>query len=263
MSQTQTAAKSSFLKAPHPLLVDTLARTDVDFWQTSIKQTSKVESFETKTLEKPEEWEKRSSIRFFDSNERLPLKPIFSFANSEETGLLLQEVQLKISSSGYSSQRDSRESEYGAASTRLSIAQDMEVRFKIEALFNSYADEQFEDGMDNEFVHELTALVIRYDTKAVNCIADRIAMNRANPQVISEALRWLGQIRHPVSHRSRLSLLEGNLRSPSRWIRDGAALGLASMKDTHAVPYLREAIRKEQIPDLRDDLELVLDTLEQ
>ena len=57
--------------------------------------------------------------------------------------------------------------------------------------------------------------------------------------------------------------MEDSLLSPSRWIRDGAALGLATMKDLHAVPYLREAIRREEIPDLRRDFELVLDRVEQ
>ncbi len=261
MSQTQTTHKSSFAEISDLPLVDTLARTDIHFWPNLVEQTP--ETFETTTLGKPEEWDKQLHVHFLDSRGRLHIKPIFSFSNSEETGLLFEDLEVRRGSSEHLSPRESREPEHITASTSLNNAHQIQVRSKIEALFNSYADGEFEDGMDKEFVEELGALIFGYNTKAVNAIADIVATNTANPEVVSEALCSLGQFRHPRSYRARLFLLERSLRSPSRWIRDGAALGLASMKDIHAVPYLREAIRNEQIPDLRKDLELVLDSLKQ
>jgi hypothetical protein len=124
----------------------------------------------------------------------------------------------------------------------------------------NYAD--FEDGMNNSFFDDLTMLFTTYGRRATNAMAYVIATNNADHRVIGEGLRWLGQIEHPGSYRSRLLLLERSLLSHSKWIRDGASLGLASMRDKHALPYLHKAIDSEKIPELKKDLELVLDALE-
>ncbi len=132
----------------------------------------------------------------------------------------------------------------------------------IEALFRAYANEDFEDGMESDFVSEITSSIQKHGTKSVEAIKRIILEQNVKPQVAFEALRWLGRITHPASYRPRLLFLESCLDSPSRWVRDGAALGLASMKDTHAIPGLREAIAQEKIQDLRKDLEAVLLRLE-
>jgi HEAT repeat protein len=140
--------------------------------------------------------------------------------------------------------------------------QEERIRENLKTLFQIHAYEDFEDGMQSEFVDELILYILKYGSRAVNAISSIILTESAKPQVIFEALRWLGRLTHPMSYYSRLFLLERSLLSSSRWIRDGAALGLASMKDTHAIPYLREAANKEKIQDLRRDMEDVLAHLE-
>lgn len=129
---------------------------------------------------------------------------------------------------------------------------------ELEALFQAYANEDFEDGMESEFISELISSIRIHGTKAIEAIRRIILELNVKPLVAFEALRWLGRIAHPESYRSRLFFLETCLDSPFRLVRDGAALGLASMKDAHAIPYLREAIARERIQDLRKDLEAVL-----
>ena len=153
-------------------------------------------------------------------------------------------------------------SELFVGSTALIRVQEERTREELEVLFLSYAYEDFEDGMENDFIKRLRFCILRHGIKAVHAIAKIIVGRRANPQVISEALRWLGCISHPESYQSRLFLLEQSLGDPSRWIRDGAALGLASMNDVHAIPYLHEAIKREKIQDLQEDLQTILIRLE-
>jgi len=138
----------------------------------------------------------------------------------------------------------------------------LDIDQKIEALFWAYSNEDFEDGMDSEFISEIIASIRTYGTRAVEAIRRIVLEQNLQPHIAFEALRWLGRVSHPETYWSRLFFLETCLGSPSRMMRDGAALGLASMKDTHAIPYLRDAIAREEIQDLRKDLETVLSRLE-
>ena len=49
--------------------------------------------------------------------------------------------------------------------------------------------------------------------------------------------------------------------APAR-IRDGALLGLSFLDDAHAVSYLKRAIEREGIEELRGDMKQVLEQLE-
>jgi len=149
--------------------------------------------------------------------------------------------------------------------TASALRQDKSLKFdsldidrKIEALFRAYSNEDFEDGMDSEWISEITASIRAYGTQAVEAVRRLVLEQNLQPAVAFEALRWLGRVFHPESYHSRLFLLETCLDSPSRLVRDGAALGLVAMKDAHAIPYLREAIVREKIQDLRQDMETAL-----
>jgi len=84
-----------------------------------------------------------------------------------------------------------------------------------------------------------------------------------NPEVLCEALRWLGRIDQVDSHSYRLWLLEKCLESSSRMIRDGALLGIAAIDDPWAIPAVRKAIEKETCRELCDDMKAVLEQLEE
>lgn len=136
-----------------------------------------------------------------------------------------------------------------------------ELNEKIETMFQAYASEDFEDGTDSEFISELTAIIQAYGSHAVEVIRRIVFEQNLQPHLGFETLRWMGRVSHPESFRSRLFFLESCLGNPSRLMRDGAALGLVSMKDAHAIPYLHEAIAREKIEDLRKDLETALSRL--
>jgi HEAT repeat protein len=133
---------------------------------------------------------------------------------------------------------------------------------RIIVLFEAAKEQNFEDGMESEFSKGLVDMVKKYGVAAIEALAPLIIDERVNPEVASEALRWLGRINQPASYRHRLWLLERGLRCSSARVRDGATLGLAFLDDPHAITYLRQAIQQEKISELRADMEQVLAQLE-
>ena len=132
---------------------------------------------------------------------------------------------------------------------------------EIEALFIAGKQEYFEDGVESKFSRGLVSCIQKYGDKAIEAITCVILYERVNPEVASEALRWLGEINHPESYKFRLWLLERSLSISSSKVRDGAILGLSYLNDPHAIHYLEQAIEQEKIIELRDDMKQVLSQL--
>jgi hypothetical protein len=137
-----------------------------------------------------------------------------------------------------------------------------EIDQEIELLFDRAKEEVFEDGMESEFSRGLISYIRRYGNAAIATLERLIVTEQVNAEVASEAMRWLGHIDHPITYRSRLHLLERSLHNSSARVRDGAGLGLASLDDPHAIPYLKQAIEREQYQELRHDLKQVVIQLE-
>lgn len=128
--------------------------------------------------------------------------------------------------------------------------------------FHMAREERFEDGFESDFSRSLTALIRQHGRAALMALARIMIAGDANPEVVAEALRWLGNMHDPDTYNNRLLLLERNLTSPDPRIRDGALLGLTSLADPAAVPALQHAIEREHIPELRHNMQQVLEYLE-
>ena len=138
----------------------------------------------------------------------------------------------------------------------------VELSRKIAVLFEAAKDQHFEDGMESEFSRELTTLIAAYGNMTVQELAYLVLSEKVNAEVASEALRWLGNMPHGASCHFRLWLLERSLLCSSPMVRDGAILGLASLDDPRAIPYIKRAIEPEQCEALRKNMEQVLVQLE-
>jgi len=131
-------------------------------------------------------------------------------------------------------------------------------------LFLSAKEEIFEDGMSSEFSKKLVQLIQMEGQSVVSVLADLILNEEVNVEVGAETLRWIGRMWDPATYESRRWLLERSLFSRFPRIRDGAALGLSSMNDPLSIQYLKIASEREEIDELRADLERVLaDLMEQ
>ena len=138
-----------------------------------------------------------------------------------------------------------------------------ELKKRLEVAFRWAKDIQFEDGMENEFSRELLSLMERHENSAVDAVGELILSENVSPAVASEALRWLGGMDDATTYQKRLWLLEKCLFSSSPVVRDGAVVGVASMDDPSAIPYLRKARDKEPLNDLRKDMGQVLEQLQE
>lgn len=132
----------------------------------------------------------------------------------------------------------------------------------VDHLFETAGELYFEDGMETDFSRGLASLVKKYGNLAVGEISYLITYDRVDEEIASEALSCLARIDDASTYGWRLWLFEKNLSSKSPMVRDAAALGLVSMDDAHAIPYIRRAIDQETIPELRRDLQGALKELE-
>ncbi len=130
------------------------------------------------------------------------------------------------------------------------------------SIFTSAKEEIFEDGMESDFSVSLTEFIVSYGRSAMETIIPIILSEHTNTEVVSETLRVIGRINHETTYRDRLWLLERGLYSSSARVRDGAILGLAFLNDPLAIAPLKSAIEREQISELRHDMEQVLTQLE-
>jgi len=133
---------------------------------------------------------------------------------------------------------------------------------EIKQLFELAIDEEFEDGFQSLFSRTLVSFVEKYGNEAIKSLTPIFINEQINSEILAEALRWIGRTEHLPTYLDRLQLLEQCLFCSSPYIRDGAALGIASMNDQRAIPSLRLAIRKESIAELREDMKQVLYQLE-
>jgi len=133
----------------------------------------------------------------------------------------------------------------------------------ITSLFMVSSDEEFENGMISSFSRHLCSTIDRHGNAAMEIISYLFLYKNVNPEVLSEALRWLGRIDQVESHSYRLWLLERSLESPSIFVRDGAILAIAALDDPYAIPGVCKAIEKESCEELRQNMEAVLEQLEE
>lgn len=146
---------------------------------------------------------------------------------------------------------------------QVSLAiQDVDIEQEMSVLFRAAKEEFFEDGVESYFSKELGLLIRKYADIAVIALIPFVLAEQANEEIAHEALHALGRLEHPQTHLDRRALLERGLYCLSSWIRDGAALGLATLGDPHAIQYLKQAIDREKTEELRRDMETIFVELE-
>ena len=119
------------------------------------------------------------------------------------------------------------------------------------------------DGMESEFSRELERLIAEHGKDALDAIDGMVSRKQANNEVLSEALRWVGLMDHDETRERRRHFAQRYLSSDSAMVRDGAALALSFMDDPRSLPSLKKAIDHEKVPELRGDMQQVLDQLEE
>ena len=134
---------------------------------------------------------------------------------------------------------------------------------EISELFAYGRQQDFEDGVYSKFSRQLVELIKSLQSTALlGVVASLIIHEKVNPVVAAEALKWIGNLEHPNTYYYRLWLLERSLLNSSSRVRDGAAIGLASMDDPHSIEPLKDAVKREKYAELRLELERVISQLD-
>ncbi len=170
-------------------------------------------------------------------------------------------IDIMKSTTTYEAWLDSIADKDQSYTTNLPKQHDKDISKHIDNLFSSALEAEFEDGITNSFSKGLLDVVRNNGIVALQHIAYLINNNIVNNQLSAEALRWLARMDDASTHDYRLWLLEKCLFSKFSSIRDAAILGLDSMHDLHSIPFLENAISKETISELAEDMSQVLKDL--
>ena len=135
------------------------------------------------------------------------------------------------------------------------------IRSHLERLIALSADEVFLDGMESRLSYGLKQLLGISSSSTIQVIRSLMDSGTMNAEVVGEILRVFGDFEDSITHHSRLSVLLECLRSKDSRIRDAASLGIASLDDPAALQEVNEAMEREPLPMLREDLQLVVDQL--
>ena len=132
---------------------------------------------------------------------------------------------------------------------------------ELHRIFFAAREEVFEDGMDSVFSLRLVNFMERHSRLGIDILSDLLVLEKVNAEVAGEALRHVGYFEHAPTRLFRRRLLERCLFGSSARIRDGAILGIAAIDDPYAIPSILRAINRETIPELKRDMNAVLEQL--
>ncbi|MCY4525696.1 MAG: HEAT repeat domain-containing protein [Anaerolineaceae bacterium] len=132
---------------------------------------------------------------------------------------------------------------------------------ELRQIFFEAREEVFEDGMDSVFSRQLVDFMGSHGRLAIDILSGLLLLEKVNAEVAGEALRHVGYIEHPSTRPVRRRLLERCLFGSSARVRDGAIIGLAAMDDPQSIPFVEQAVERESIAELQEDMQAVLEQL--
>ena len=152
-----------------------------------------------------------------------------------------------------------READVGSSTQFREISPD--VRVNLHALWDAAREDVIEDGMRNSISERLPELIAKDFRAVLPVLISTIESRQLEPVIAAEVLKELGRYRDSASLPHRRWALARALSVPSPVIRDGAGLGLARLCDPASLPYLRRAVEREVDPQIRVDLQQVMDEI--
>ena len=133
---------------------------------------------------------------------------------------------------------------------------------QLDELFETEGEEYFEPGMDSRFSTSLQDLCGYNPSSVLASLKHRIAEGEDGRNITAEAVQWASRQEAKVVRQLVLELLYVALRHHSSLVRDSAAFGLSYLEERQALGPLREALDRENVPELREDLKDLIQTLE-
>ena len=122
-------------------------------------------------------------------------------------------------------------------------------------------EENFEVGKESRFSMRLQQLC-NIDADAIlTSLKSILTSSDVNPETFSEILRWASRQEALRVRNIVIDMFIVGLENRSALVRDTAALSLAYFDATAAVAPIRKALESETVPELREDLEHLINSL--
>jgi len=145
----------------------------------------------------------------------------------------------------------------------LDAAIPREVEEQLDRLCLAAHDEQFEAGVESRFSRALQQLLwVCHPTAVLRSLKTRLIDGDAGPEVLSEILQWASRQEAGAIRIYVIDLVTAGLHHASALVRDAAALALACLDERAAAAHLRQALEREVVPELREDLKDLVRSLE-
>ena len=136
------------------------------------------------------------------------------------------------------------------------------VEEQLERLFSAADEEQFEVGIESQFSRGLQRLCAYDPVAALQSLKAKLIDGDAGSEVLAESLRWASRQEAVPIRDLVVELLSTGLHHASSLVRDAAALSLAYLDQGAAIVQLQHALEREKVPELREDLEDLIRSLE-
>lgn len=152
------------------------------------------------------------------------------------------------------------------SSTELQISKiliDIKQLIEIEdAIIDTIGIGSDDDIVDNQYETNLIKILDTYGSLAITVIDNLLDSQRVKFLQAVELLSHLGSIRHLHTYQDRTLILEKYLSATSKYVRDGASLGLLYLGNRATISSIKDAIDREPSKLLKENLMQVLNALE-
>ncbi|HAF49337.1 MAG TPA: hypothetical protein DCL08_08915 [Anaerolineaceae bacterium] len=125
----------------------------------------------------------------------------------------------------------------------------------------SFSIDEISENSEN-FDFNVYRIIKCYDALSIMVFEDYIDTGKLNHLIAVALLSFLGRFNDPNTYNQRIFLLKKCLKNKSRFVRDGARLGLLYLQNPNVIPYLKEAIEQETSELLREKLIYTISVLE-
>ena len=129
-------------------------------------------------------------------------------------------------------------------------------------IINTIGIEFDDDIVSNQLDVNLYKIIDTYGSLAITVIDGLLDSRRVKFLQAVQLLSHLGVIRHLPTNQDRTFLLEKNLYASSKYVRDGASLGLLYLENPSTISFIKDAIDREPSKLLKENLIQVVNALE-
>jgi len=134
-------------------------------------------------------------------------------------------------------------------------------RIGFETLFSSSSDYQFAAGHEGRISRTVRAAERIGGVIALVGLRAAIVGSHPATDCLLEISSYLGNSENYETLEARITILADLILHPSPTVRDGAAVGLTLTENRQAIPVLERAVEEESHPDLRLDMDALLEDL--